>query len=232
MKPNIFIVGPSGSGKSSSLRNLNPERTIILNTEQKALPFRGSNKFKLNVPIANMEDFHVAFEKAIISEIADTIVIESFTSMIEQQFLASGRSYSGFDLWADYQAEIRRILSRSKSTNKYIIFLGIDHIFEGVNGVEERCIAVQGALKKQIEKEFVIVLFTDMITNAEGVAEYRFITNKQKGYEHTGVKSPMEMLPPTMGNDLKEVIALCEKYYNEEEVIITETAPVVVSSIQ
>ena len=216
MKPNIFVVGPSGSGKSSSLRNLNPETTIILNTEQKALPFRSSNKFKLNVPIANMADFHVAFEKAIISPVAKTIVIESFTSMIEQQFLASGQSYSGFDLWADYQAEIRRILNRSKGTDKYIIFLGIDHIFEGVNGVEERCIAVQGALKKQIEKEFVIVLFTDMVSNAEGIAEYRFITNKQKGYEHTGVKSPMEMLPLTMPNDLKEVIGYCEAYYADD----------------
>jgi hypothetical protein len=216
MKPNIFVVGPSGSGKSSSLRNLNPETTIILNTEQKALPFRGSNKFKLNVPIANMEEFHLAFEKAIVSTIADTIVIESFTSMVEQQFISSGKSYSGFDLWADYQAEIRRILNRSKSTNKYIIFLGIDHIFEGVNGVEERCIAVQGALKKQIEKEFVIVLFTDMISNEKGVAEYRFITNKQKGYEHTGVKSPMEMLPLTMSNDLAEVISLANAYYAED----------------
>jgi hypothetical protein len=219
MKPNIFVVGPSGSGKSSSLRNLNPETTIILNTEQKALPFRGSGKFKLNVPIANMADFHLAFEKAIVSQIADTIVIESFTSMVEQQFVSSGKSYSGFDLWADYQAEIRRILNRSKGTNKHIVFLGIDHIFEGVNGVEERCIAVQGALKKQIEKEFVIVLFTDMITNAAGVAEYRFITNKQKGYEHTGVKSPMEMLPLTMPNDLAEVISLANKYYSDDVIV-------------
>ena len=39
MKPNIFICGPSGTGKSTSMRNLPPERTVILNTEQKALPF-------------------------------------------------------------------------------------------------------------------------------------------------------------------------------------------------
>lgn len=215
MKPNIFIVGPSGSGKSTSLRNCNPKTTIILNTEQKALPFRGGQKFKLNVPIANMNEFHEAFNKALKSELAETIVIESFTSLIEQQLISSTLSYSGYDLWGDYQKEIKRILHLSKGTNKNVVFLGIDGVIEGSNGVEERFIYVQGALKKQVEKEFVIVLYTDMITNAEGQTEYRFLTNKQKGYEHTGIKSPMDMLPLQMPNDLKQVIVLAEEYYKD-----------------
>ena len=65
MKPNIFIVGPSGTGKSSSLRNLNPATSIILNTEQKALPFREASTFKLNVPIASTDAFEKAFDKSI-----------------------------------------------------------------------------------------------------------------------------------------------------------------------
>lgn len=36
----VFIVGESGTGKSSSLRNLNPEETVVINTDQKALPFK------------------------------------------------------------------------------------------------------------------------------------------------------------------------------------------------
>lgn len=216
MKPNIFIVGPSGSGKSTSLRNLDPETTIVLNTEQKALPFKGGGKFKLNVPISNMNQFHEAFNRALKHESAKTIVIESFTSMIEQQAISSGKSYTGFDLWGDYKTEIQRILHLSKGTNKYVVFLGIDGVIEGVNGVEERYVYVQGALKKQVEKEFVIVLYTDMITNENGVPEYRFVTNKTKGYEHTGIKSPMDMLPLTMNNDIAEVIKHIEAYYSED----------------
>jgi len=41
----VFIVGPSGMGKSTSGRNLDCESTMILNSDQKALPFK---KFKLN----------------------------------------------------------------------------------------------------------------------------------------------------------------------------------------
>ena len=36
----VFLVGKSGMGKSTSLRKLNPEETVIINTDQKALPFK------------------------------------------------------------------------------------------------------------------------------------------------------------------------------------------------
>lgn len=37
----IAIVGASGSGKSSSIRTLNPEETFIINVASKPLPFKG-----------------------------------------------------------------------------------------------------------------------------------------------------------------------------------------------
>lgn len=224
LKPNIFIVGPSGTGKSSSLRNLDPATTIVLNTEMKALPFKGAGKFKLNVPIADMEAFHKAFDKAIASPVAKVIVIESFTSLVEHQYRDSGKYYTGFDLWGNYKEEIGKILLKSKGTDKYIVFTGIDQVLEGTNGVEERFIAVEGSWKKKVEKEFVIVLFSDMVTNEDGTPNYRFITNKQKGFEHVSAKSPMDMLPPTIDNDINEVIKHVEAYINGEDVV-TDTTP-------
>lgn len=217
MKPNIFIVGPSGTGKSSSLRNLNPERTIIINTEQKALPFKGAGKFKLNVPIADLDAFEKTFDKAISSNKADVVVVESFTSLTEHAYREIGKAFKGFDFWDEYKKELMRILHKSKNTNKYVIMTGIDQVLEGAGGVEERFISVDGSLKKKVEKEFVIVLFSDMVTNENGDPEYRFITNRQKGYEHVSAKSPMEMLPKQMPNDIAEVIKVIEEYYNEEE---------------
>lgn len=36
-----FIVGQSGGGKSTALRTLNPESTVVINTDKKDLPFKG-----------------------------------------------------------------------------------------------------------------------------------------------------------------------------------------------
>ena len=39
----VIILGESGSGKSTSLKTLNPEETCIFNVLGKRLPFKGSN---------------------------------------------------------------------------------------------------------------------------------------------------------------------------------------------
>ena len=40
----IAIVGESGTGKSTSLRNLDPSETFIISTTGKPLPFKGYRK--------------------------------------------------------------------------------------------------------------------------------------------------------------------------------------------
>ena len=40
----ILILGESGVGKSTSLRNLNPEETFIICTTSKPLPWKGWKK--------------------------------------------------------------------------------------------------------------------------------------------------------------------------------------------
>ena len=212
MKPNIFICGPSGTGKSTSMRNLPPERTVILNTEQKALPFRKGVEFKLNVPINSLQLFKTALTKAIENPNVDIIVIESFTSLIEMIYMKAKSLYDGFDVWDYYKNEIKKIMEMSKNTDKYIIFIGIDQFVEGDSGVEERFIAVDGSWKKKVEKEFVIVIYSEA-KEINDKQEYRFITNKQPGYNRISAKSPMEMLPPIMDNDIMGILNEVDKYY-------------------
>lgn len=40
----VIILGKSGTGKSSSIRGLDPKDTVILNVLGKKLPFKGSGK--------------------------------------------------------------------------------------------------------------------------------------------------------------------------------------------
>lgn len=234
MKPNIFIVGPSGSGKSSSLRNCPPETTAILNSEQKALPFRGAGKFKMNVAISglgsvvvkdkehivpSMDNYWKTFNGAINSDKVKLLINESFTSLSEQVYNCAKHKNpgDGFEVWADFKEEIGRILHRAKNTEKYVVFTGIDGVFEGANGIEERCIAVDGSWKKKVEKEFVIVLYTVAVSDGDKIS-YKFVTNKIPGFQNTPAKSPDGMLPPMMDNDIMEVIKYAEAYYNGEEI--------------
>ena len=211
MKPNIIIVGPSGTGKSSSLRNLNPEKTAILNTERKQLPFRNADKYK-NVPISNISEFNNAFKAAVDSTSIENIVIESFTSLIEIIFREADIRYKGFDVWSYYNKEIDKILDKSKNSDKYVIFTAIDGVYDGDNGVEERYVAVDGnRWKKRVEKEFVIALFTDVRATDDGVT-YRFRTNTTG---RDSAKSPMGMFEELhIDNCLNTVIEHCEQYYN------------------
>ena len=210
MKPNIIIVGPSGSGKSTSLSSLNPKTTAVLNTERKQLPFKNAKEF-MNVPIKSVSEFHSALDKAMESDKIKTIVVESFTSLIEIIFREADIRYKGFDVWSYYNKEIDKILDKSKNSDKYVIFTAIDGVYDGDNGVEERYVAVDGnRWKKRVEKEFVIALFTDVHKSDEGVS-YRFRTNTTG---RDSAKRPMGMFEDLhIPNNLGKVVEACEEYY-------------------
>lgn len=52
MSNSVLIIGASGTGKSTSLRNLNHEETFIISVLDKPLPFKGyKSKYKaINPP--------------------------------------------------------------------------------------------------------------------------------------------------------------------------------------
>lgn len=43
MANNVIILGKSGTGKSTSIKSLNPKETVVFNVLKKRLPFKGSN---------------------------------------------------------------------------------------------------------------------------------------------------------------------------------------------
>jgi ABC-type nitrate/sulfonate/bicarbonate transport system ATPase subunit len=56
----VLVIAESGSGKSTSLRGLNPDETFIINIANKPLPFKGwKNKYMLinkENPLGNLSN--------------------------------------------------------------------------------------------------------------------------------------------------------------------------------
>jgi len=214
-KPNIFIVGVSGSGKSTSLRNLNPEETIILNTEREELPFKAAASFKKKIVITSLVQFESAFNKALEADNCRTIVIESFTALAELVYKHCVRNAGGegYAAWQTYKDTIHDILLASKVADRHVVFLGIDDFTQDEQMRGYRTISVQGGLKGKIEKEFQIVLWTRVVQGNDG-PEYAFVTNSD-GINKA--KSPMDMFEDQyIPNDLQQVLETINDYYTGE----------------
>lgn len=218
-KPNIFICGPTGSGKSSSLRNLEPEQTIIISTEQEPLPFDNASEFKKQVQVSNFKRFQKTFDKALKSD-AEIIVVDSFTSLAEFVYKhAVEIGEDGFDLWGAYKQLLHDTLIKAKTVDKYVVFMGIDDVTLDIEQRVIRTVSVQGSLKGKVSKEFVIVLWTkvlppDIKTDSDK-PRYVFVTNSDGTNQ---AKSPMKMFKNLhIDNDLNAVIQRTKTYYKQDK---------------
>jgi len=215
-KPLIAIVGHSGSGKSTSLRNLDPKTTYILDLERKGFPFRNANRFNV-IPVENANAFPRLLEKVLKEDDCETIVVESFTKYVEQVNTLATNSFKGYDIWAFYNRTIRNMLDSIKNDKATIIFTAVDDIVKipQITGGESshRRVKVQGKVHEgAVEKEFLMVLFTEVRKNEKtSKMEYFFQTNTDGV---TSAKTPMGMFDEQLiPNDIVTVLEKVEEYY-------------------
>lgn len=219
--PNIAIVGPSGFGKSSSLRNLNPETTAIINIEKKTLPFKGFKNFKY---CDEANNYGEALSKLIdfgTKDAIEVIVLDSFTELDEVHTSLCRKTNKGYDVWNKHNEDIRDFIKASKSLPlpKFVVFLAGDEIVqvqtpEGGH-VSQRRIKVAGKeLEGTIDKAFTIVLWCEIFKDKTGNPQYKFRTNTDGV---CSAKTPMELYTPgaetLIDNDLNQVINKIKAYY-------------------
>ena len=211
-KPLIGIVGSSGSGKSTSLRNLPIDKTIIVDLERKGLPFREAKNFQI-ITANTLPDIDKAINTAMKN--ADIVIIESFTKYCEILIDVAQKMYKGFDIWNYYNKQIRNTLESLKNEKATVVVTAIDEIVKIMQPTggeyNTRRIKVQGKVHEGcIEKEFLLVLFTEVRREKDSI-EYCFQTNSDG---ITSAKTPMGMFSDMyIPNDLNTVINSMEEYY-------------------
>lgn len=221
----IGLMGSISSGKSTSMRNLNPATTLYINYLGKDLPFKGSRKMYNKSPkeggniVNSPTGTLVPTLLTLIPELSKFKigVVDDITYSMTDNFMAKAKQ-TGYNKFTELAIDFKAIIDAAKASplDYVILILHNEPVYNGSEIVEYKLSSVGKLFDSVLKVEglFTILLSTEVMTDEQGETVYRFVTNR------TGLiaaKSPRGMLPLYMDNDLSEVIKLAEKYYNDED---------------
>ena len=195
----ILMIGASGTGKSTSLRNFTKDEVAVVNVLGKPLPFKSDIK-------APKCDDYASILKAIAGTKKKTIVIDDANYLITNEFMNKS-SVKGFDKYNEMGNNFFNLINGIKNIKGGKTVYLIMHEDTDDNGnVKPKTIGKLLDDKVNIQGMFTICIRT-MFDNGNYV--FRLKTNGQDC-----VKTPFGMFDvEQMENDLKEFNKVVREYY-------------------
>ena len=194
-----MIYGQSGTGKSTSLRNFEPDNVSIINVSGKPLPFRKK------LPTANTDNY-AKILTGLPQIPTPSIVIDDATYLMVNAFMRNAK-VQGYQKYTDMAYDFNFLVESAAKLpdDKIVYFIG--HSDQADDGREHfKTIGKMLDNYVTLEGRFSIVLKTVV---KDG--EYLFST--QNSGQDT-VKSPIGMFESaTIPNDLKLVDTAIREYY-------------------
>lgn len=199
----VLVIGESGTGKSTSLRNCDPATTAIVNPVGKPLPFKGkfdmlNNETDASKIIRYMKDQVRAGKKLIAIDDFQYMLAVPYMNRIKEQ---------GWDKYNDFGANYFDLIKACKDLPDDVIVVYFSHLETLENGLTT--VKLIGKLLR--EKITIEGLFTIVLRTGCHEAKYYFYT--QNSGKDT-VKSPMGMFPIyAIDNDMAYVADKIRNYY-------------------
>ena len=196
----VLLIGQSGSGKSTSLRNFKADEVAVVNVLGKPLPFKTDIK-------AGKCDDYATILKAIANTTKKTIVIDDANYLITTEFMNKA-SVKGFDKYNELANNFWNLINGIKNIEGGKTVYLIMHEDTDENGnVKPKTIGKLLDDKVNIQGMFTICI-RSMFENGNYI--FRLKTNGQDC-----VKTPFGMFETdTMENDLKEFDKVIREYYD------------------
>lgn len=214
MAKGVLIVGATGSGKSTSARNLNPKETFIINVQGKPLPFDDKKYVECEAgqPPAKGNLYYtdnVKTIKNVLQYISENrpeikhVVIDDYQYAAVNEFMRRLQEKGftkfndiGFGIWSipEMLPKLRRDL--------IVFFLSHEETYIDDNQNKFRRAKSMGKLIEQqvggIEGYFTYVMFTEVSKDDNGI-NHNFVTNNEGD---TTAKTPIGLFDMRIPNDL------------------------------
>lgn len=196
----VLILGESGSGKSTSLRNFEPGEVLVFNVANKPLPFRKKLDTVANATYASIgtEMQKKEYKSYVVDDSQYLLAFEMFDRAKD----------AGYGKFTDIALRFRNMLDfviKRMPEDTIVYFL---HHTETSDTGKIKAKTVGKMLDNQLTVEglFSIVL----LASTDGTT-HKFITQSD-GY--TTAKSPMDMFQLEIDNDLKMVDKAIREYWS------------------
>ena len=206
----VMILGESGTGKSTSLRNMDPAKTLLIQAVRKPLPFRakGWKNYDKSTKTGSIiqTDDPALIERAMRQFGHEVVVIDDFQYVLANEYMRRSDE-RGFDKFTEIGRHAWDILSAASSLGDHRRVYILAHTSNDDAG-RTRMKTIGKMLDEKITPEG---MFTIVLRTAVRDGQYLFAT-QNNGSDTT--KSPMGMFDDTyIDNDLAPVhAAICDYY--------------------
>lgn len=220
-KHKMLILGRSGSGKSSGLRNLDPARTGIINCDKQELIFP-SNGYITNLASNGSPDLATSnyvetgkpgsvvrtLEAWATRDDLDVIVIDTITHLITEYYIteALGKEFGGYK---ELGTSFWNIMNTIRTVDKHVVVMGhLDSKFNDM-GQKEIQMKSHGKMIQEFEPEsYFNTLMVAEVRKEDGGLRWVFKTQPDEVAEK--VKCPSKFL------EGGEIIHALEKYEDND----------------
>lgn len=196
----VLVIGASGAGKSSSMRNFTPADVGVFNVASKPLPFKGK------LPTINRANYDAIYS-ALRKPTKKCYVIDDVQFILAFEFFdrAKETGYGKFTDIAQKFYKLVQFIINEVPDDVTVYFL--HHTEEAADGtLKAKTIGKMLDEKLTVEGMFSVVLL------ARAEKDRYFFVTQSEGY--STAKSPAGMFPAEIDNDLRYVDDTVREYWD------------------
>lgn len=225
MANNCILLGKSGTGKSTSIKGLNPKETVIFNVLKKRLPFKGSMSMysEENKNLFNVDDYNqlinylLAIDKS--APHVKNVVIDDAIYIMRKEYFKRAKE-SGYGKYTELAQHFQQVIQTCEDMRGDINVFFILHsedIQSDKTTTGYKVSTIGNLIDNQYNPVEVVpmVLYTAVRYDDKGNATYGFYTHRTMlGAIEIPAKSPAGMFEEDfIPNDLSIVTKAIQEYY-------------------